>query len=350
MPRRDWWNRLAKPARPRPRRSQPRPALEPLEDRTVLSAGALDPTFGTGGKVVFDLPGSSRSTLTDIALQPDGKIIAVGGINDFSQAQDFAVVRFNPDGSRDTSFGSGGLVTTDFGANTRSDQARAVAVQSDGKIVVGGEAQSDTFSPRFALARYNPDGSLDATFGIGGKVITDPPGDNNLWDIALQADGKVVAAGSNGNFQLARYNPDGSLDASFGGTGVVTTGGLLGNGGFALSVAVQADGKIVAAGQTANGTNALARYNADGALDATFNGDGNGDGIILASFDLRRGEQIQGIVLQPDGKIVGTGVVNSPNGTSDLGVVRLNPDGSPDTSFDGDGKILSCCPPIARAY
>jgi uncharacterized delta-60 repeat protein len=340
MTSRRWWQQLLKAPPARARRGPRRPPeLERLEDRTLLNAGALDTSFGSGGKVVYNLAGSNRSLLDTIAIQGDGKVVAVGTYNAFTTAQDFAVARFNTDGSPDGTFGNGGLVTTDLSG--RNDQARGVVVQPDGKIVVGGGTLTASFRDQFALTRYNPDGTLDTSFGPDhtGKVITPMGSDDfNLWDLALQADGKIVAVGDHGNFLLARYNPDGSLDSTFGTGGIVTTGGLLGSGGQALSAAIQPDGKIVAAGQTVGGRLAFARYNPDGSLDSGF---GSG-GIVVAFFDPFHGQNIQGIALQADGKIVGTGVYNSAtNATSDIGLARLNPDGTLDNSFGTGGLVTT---------
>jgi len=169
-------------------------------------------------------------------------------------------------GDLDPSFGAGGLVTTDFGS--RGDFSLAVALQTDGKIVAAGNSsRADVFDVDFALARYNSNGSLDATFGSGGTVLTDfGTSVDAASDVVVQPDGKILAAGIRaGDFALARYNADGSLDAAFGSAGKVTTD--FGSFDQANAVAVQSDGKIVAAGGTAGGF-ALARYNSDGSLDA----------------------------------------------------------------------------------
>jgi uncharacterized delta-60 repeat protein len=182
-------------------------------------------------------------------------------------------------GELDPTFDGDGKVVTDFGAD---DVASGVAIQGDGKIVVGGKREPASGNSNFALARYNPDGSLDPTFDGDGKVLTDFGAGDIGEDVAIQADGKIVAAGLSGagtnpfNFALARYNTNGSLDLSFGGDGRVLTD--FGSNEEAFGVAIQADGKIVAAGLTGAGTNpenfALARYKPGGSLDATFDGDG----------------------------------------------------------------------------
>jgi uncharacterized delta-60 repeat protein len=132
------------------------------------ASGDLDATFGTGGKVTTDFAGGTDEA-HGVVIQPlDGKIVAAGEAKT-SYGEDFALARYSPNGTLDTTFGTGGLVTTDF--NGRDDVAFAVALQSDGKIVAAGQAQS-SYGQAFALARYNPDGTLDATFGRGGKVTT----------------------------------------------------------------------------------------------------------------------------------------------------------------------------------
>jgi uncharacterized delta-60 repeat protein len=188
--------------------------------------------------------------------------------------------RTNPGaGALDLTFGGDGKVTTAIGLS--HDYASSMAIQADGKIVLAGASKNGSYVD-FALARYNADGSLDTSFDGDGKLTT-PIGssDDDVYCVAIQADGKIVAAGysyngSNNIFALARYNPDGRLDTSFDGDGKLTTP-IGSSSGYARSVAIQADGKIVAAGYAWNGTYddfAIARYNADGSLDTSFDGDG----------------------------------------------------------------------------
>ncbi|MBI3456793.1 MAG: hypothetical protein HY002_13540 [Candidatus Rokubacteria bacterium] len=293
-----------------------------LPGQLHAAAGDLDPTFGTGGKVTTDFGGTDSARA--LALQPDGKIV-VAGFTEFS-GQDFALARYNPDGTLDLGFGSGGKVTTDFGPGDVAGQG--LALQPDGKIVVAGRTGA-----AFALARYQPNGTLDASFGTGGKV-TSPAGAG--WAVALQADGKiVVAGGAGGGFALARYNPDGTLDASFGSGGTVTT-----SFGFAsqqsFGVAIQADGKIVAVGQALAPccvAMALARYNPDGTLDAGF---GSG-GKVLIGGNVHSGAAV---ALQPDGKIVVAGQGLGTVGVDFL-LVRLSPNGALDASFGSGGLVFT---------
>lgn len=195
-----------------------------------------------------------------------------------------AVVSATP-GSLDSSFGTSGKVTTAFAGG--EDYARALAIQADGKIVICGEANTGG-GDDFALARYNADGSLDTGFGTGGKVTTAFAGSLD-WAraIAIQPDGRIVVAGHSGSgnssddFALARYLTDGSLDTSFSSDGKVTVNMGVGDNG--LAIALQSDGKIVVAGSAnTGGTAAIARFNTDGSLDNSF----SGDGMQLASFGL----------------------------------------------------------------
>lgn len=223
--------------------------------------GELDPSFDGDGVVLTDF-GATTERAVDTAIQSDGKIVAAG-----ESGGDFALARYNPDGSLDISFGGDGKVTTDFGGVR--DIADAVAIQSDGKIVAAGRFFPRPYSDDFALARYNSDGSLDTSFGVSGKVITNLGGADVIEDVAIQSDGKIVAAGfrlfPGWDFALARYNPDGSLDTSFGVNGVVLTD--IGGSDIAFALAVQpADGRYVAAGASESDTDsdfALARYFGD---------------------------------------------------------------------------------------
>src|SRR5919106_930041 len=212
--------------------------------------GDLDPTFDGDGKVTTDFAGGGDQAQA-VAIQGDGKIVAAGIDRNLSGVGDLALARYNPDGSLDTTFDTDGLVTTDFIGQT--DQAYAVAIQGDGKIVAAGRAFLGSTREEFALARYNPDGSLDTTFDGDGKVTTDFAAFNdNARAVVIQGDGRIVAAGfavvsGTNDFALARYNTDGSLDSTFDGDGKVTTD-FAAASDIAHSVATQGDGRIVAAG------------------------------------------------------------------------------------------------------
>src|SRR5207253_11097362 len=220
--------------------------------------GDLGRTFGTGGTVMTDL---NRSTdlANAVAIQSDGKLVVVGQTyknNDYS-TEDFAVTRYNTDGTLDNTFGRGGKVRTDFPG--LAAVSSAVVIQPDGKIVVAGSAfPLFTFAGNFEVVRYNPNGTLDRLFGSGGIVTTFFPQGSYAFAVALQADGKIIAAGthfvdfnpgdmSDTDFALARYNPDGSLDTTFGNGGTVTTD-FFGTEDDVFSILIQPDGKIVAVG------------------------------------------------------------------------------------------------------
>ncbi|MFD9223461.1 hypothetical protein ACFWDI_26440 [Streptomyces sp. NPDC060064] len=286
----------------------------------LAAPGDLDPTFGTGGKVTTNFGGTDNEA-RGVAVQADGKIIAVGQ-SDSGGTIDFALARYNPDGSLDSTFGTGGKVTTDFGGG--GDLAFGVVVQADGKIIAAGLDFSGSTFFDFALARYNTDGSLDTTFGTGGKVTTDFGGSFDVaFGVVVQADGKIVAVGSAGGiaFALARYNTDGSLDSTFGTGGKVTTN--FGGGNEARAVALQADGKIIAAGVSTSGTAdfALARYNTDGSLDSTF---GTG-GKVTTNFGGT--DEARAVALQADGKIIAAGLDFS-GGAFEFALARYQDGGS----------------------
>lgn len=338
--------RLRKRASPG-RRASLRPQLEVLEDRCVPSAGALDPTFGVGGKVTTDFLGPTNDfELAGTVLQPDGKIVLAGSSEPLrsSAGGGFAVARYNTDGSLDTTFGTGGKVVPIIGGNFIS-RAQAVALQGDGKIVAAGWAYNGS-STDFAVIRYNPDGSLDTTFGTGGEVLTDFGfGYNEATAIMIQGDGKIVVAGEAAqanarDFALARYNSDGSLDTTFGTGGEVLTafGGDTYQG--ASSLAIQSNGDIVAAGASITATSsnvALARYTPSGSLDTTF---GSGGEVLTAvgnTFSAAASVAIQG-----DGKIVASGTAYTGTSTgTDFALVRYNSDCSVDTTFGSGGETTT---------
>ena len=240
-----------------------------------------------------------------MALQADGKIVAVG-----TGSADFTLARYNPNGSLDPTFSGDGTQRTPWGGN---GIANGVAIQADGRIVaVGGE----TARIDFALARYNPNGSLDTSFSGDGKQMTDFGGDDLANNdeanaVALQGN-KIVAVGAGlvganvGDFATARYNPNGSLDTSFSGDGKQTTD--FGGDDLANDVAIQANGRIVTAGIATGGATgndfALTRYNSNGSLDPTFSGDGRRRSNFGGS------DVAYGVALQGDGRIVAVGAGN----------------------------------------
>src|SRR5437667_2173 len=300
--------------------------------------GSLDATFGTGGKVTTDFAGDDDEAFAE-GLQADGKIVAVG-VAKTSRSRDFALARYNPNGSLDATFGTGGKVTTDFAGN--DDAAFGAVLQSDGKIVAAGGAKTSR-SEDFALARYNPNGTLDGTFGTGGKVTTDFNGDDDeAHALVLQPDGKLVAAGAaklsrSQDFALARYSANGSLDATFGTGGKVTTD-FAGNDDAAFALVLQPDGKLGAAGRGEGSRSqdfALARYNANGRLDATF-GTGGKVTTDFAGDD----DEAHALVLQPDGKLVAAGAAK-PSRSQDFALARYSANGSLDATFGTGGKVTT---------
>jgi uncharacterized delta-60 repeat protein len=293
--------------------------------------GALDTSFNGTGKVTTPI-GSGNDTALSVAIQSDGRIVAAGSSNNGSDS-DFALVRYNTNGTLDTSFNGTGIVTTPIGSD--NEGAGSVAIQSDGRIVAAGESNNG-LDYDFALIRYNTDGTLDTSFNGTGKVTT-PIGsaDDNGFSVAIQSDGKIVAAGNSDNgsthdFALVRYNTNGTLDTSFNGTGKVTTPVGTSDDG-ARSVAIQSDGRIVAAGFSLNGSNndfALVRYNTNGTLDTSFNGTGK----VTTPISSRGGAY--SVAIQSDGRIVTVG--SSFNGMNDdFVLIRYNTDGTPDASFGG---------------
>ncbi len=306
--------------------------VESLEDRCLLAAGDLDPSFGTGGKVTTGFPADAQAI--SIALQSDGKIVVFGGTDVLGSNASFALIRYNADGSLDTSFDQDGKLTIDFAATS-------IALQVDGKIVVAGSTFTiENFD--FALARYNSNGSLDTSFGDGGKVATDFSTsdlgtDDFARSVALQADGKIVVAGKSGGFiSFARYHSDGSLDSSFDEDGMlIATIGVEAYSFVPPSMVLQEDDKIVIAGTTINSEFALARFNSDGSLDESFDGDGQLT-TKLGMF----GSQATSLALQSDGKIIVAGSTTFQGGAL-FALARYNSDGSLDSSFDGNGKVTT---------
>ena len=305
----------------------------------AATTGGLDPSFGTSGTVTTGLVGPvGDSPANALLLQPDGKLIAVGDSDaNPTDGQDplpqISLVRYNPDGSWDPGFGSYGVVRTTIpGGNA---YANAALLQPDGKIVVAGYYWPNGRRV-FALLRYDADGSLDPSFGTGG-IVTTPVGDDDseAFGVVLQPDGKIVAGGltndsngSNSRSALVRYNPDGTLDASFGSDGIVLDTHVRQHG-FA-AIALQPDGKILGVGQGALWpwtATPLTRFNSDGTPDSSF---GSG-GVSKAATG-----QADALTLQPDGKIVVVG-----ENANSFSVTRVDPDGTADPSFGSGGTVTT---------
>lgn len=297
--------------------------------------GTIDNSFGNNG-IVTTTVSTFDERVASIVIQSDGKIV-VGGMANTGASFDFMVIRYNTDGSLDNSFGINGIVLTDIGSAVY-DEIRAIDLQSDGKIIVGGMHDANGY--KFCLARYNTDGTIDNTFGILGRVIT-PIGSNTgieLNAISIQNDGKIVAAGTSANissrvFTLVRYDVNGSLDNSFGNLGIVTTAGAFING-YIYSVKIQTDGKIVAMGYVEFGTDndaAIVRYNSNGTLDNTFGLGGIVFNPIGSTYDF-----VQDGILDSNGKIILAGIFDN-----NIGVARFIGECNLDTTVTRNGIILS---------
>jgi uncharacterized delta-60 repeat protein len=291
---------------------------------TNAQPGTLDNTFGNGGKISTGFRGNAEDAEA-VVIQSDGKIVALGSSgceNCDTLRPIFALARYNKsDGSLDNTFGNGGKVTSGFGWGFY--YGRALALQSDGKIVAAGmRLDSSQVHGALVIARYNTNGSLDNTFGSAGVVITTIQNNHDAANaVAIQSDGKIVAAGgADSNGVIVRYNSNGSLDNSFG------------TGGIALSTAagfntldIQSDGKILAAG--AYNQFFVQRYNSNGTLDNSF---GTG-GTATTDFG-----GANSLAIQSDGRVVVVGYSGS-----DIAMARFNSDGSLDNNFGSGGKVTS---------
>ena len=312
-------------------------------------AGSIDPSFGAAGKVVSTLTQGSDKILA-LVIQPDGKIVAVGTTQESppNGPRRLTMWRHNSNGAPDLTFGTNGKVLTDFSAGSSS--ANAVALQSDNKIVVAGSA-----GELFALARYHADGSLDQSFGSGGLIAARYEPENLdtvslASSLAIQTDGRIVIGGdsfvkntsaptyaADSNMALARFNSDGTPDGSFGTLGVVVAD--FGAFDRVDGIAIQADGKILVAGDSAPDsdgpfTTVLTRYRSDGTPDNSF-------GVAGAAAALPESVDVAAVALQSDGKIVvaGTSITGTPN-VEDFAIARFTGDGVLDNSF-GNGGITT---------
>jgi uncharacterized delta-60 repeat protein len=329
--------------------------------------GSVDTSFGMSGIATADYSGGTTNDekIHALAVQPDGKIVAAGYAR-IGSPVDFAVVRFNADGMLDSTFGAGGKVSTALSGST--DVIRALQLQSDGKIIAAGYAVTASGFD-FALARYNSNGTLDGNFGVNGLVFTDfgSGGEDSAYAAVLQPDGKIVAGGSgrmpggaSSDFALARYNPDGSLDSNFGAGGKATVD-FFGLADRIHALVLQTNGKIAAAGYalvSASGSSygdfALARFNPNGAIDSGF---GTGGKTTTSFSNSVVEDRAFGLALQADGKLVaaGFGAIQS-NTSSRLALARYLGDAPVAPSgklfdYDGDGKAdLSVFRPSAGSW
>ena len=314
--------------------------------------GALDVSFGNGGVLSTDF-GGTYDWAYAAAVQPDGKIVAAG-VSNGAGTHDFALSRYHPDGSPDPSFGHAGQVTTDF--NASFDWAYALVLQPDGKLVAGGVTDASG-SRDFALARYEPDGSLDLAFGNGGRMIANlrPLGADTIYGLALAPDGKILAAGTtfpdkvllrtNADFMLARFTSAGAPDHNFGIAGVVTTDFHQESWDEARTLALQPDGRILLGGSTNRGNGpgvlfgadqlSLARYTPEGLLDRGF-----GDGGMVVIDGGSMVEAFRALALLPDGAIVAGGFVDGER-RGNLLVARFDGHGALDPAFGQAGMTIT---------
>jgi len=302
--------------------------------------GELDPSFGINGIVTTNI-GNFDNSATSIIIQPDQKLLLFGyAFNGLYY--DFAKVRYNPDGSLDSTFGINGVVITSFGETSLSYSS---VLADDGKIITAGKEGSTTISPGysiFALCRYMPDGNLDSTFGNGGKVITSFNMDDVAFSVALRKNGKILASGYsyigwNPSIALAQYNNDGTLDSTFGIDGKVITS--IGSGSVCISMVIQEDDRIVVTGNSYDGLKSnftLVRYNTDGSLDNSF----GQAGIVTTSFG-QKDSQGRSVKLQSDKKILVAGYTRAANLKYDLGLVRYLQNGKLDTTFGINGIVTT---------
>ena len=301
--------------------------------------GTLDNTFDTDGKVSTAINATDNRAYA-LVIQNDGKIVVAGYYSNGS-SYDFAVVRYNSDGSLDNLFGNNGIATAEFSEDS-NDRAFAMAIDAEGKIVVSGFTSQNGTGRDFGLVRFLSDGNLDISFDDDGIVTTTlENGDDESRSLLIQNDGKIVAVGYSFDFQVrkfaaVRYNQDGSIDSSFGANGIVKTSiGGIDDGAYAA--ALQVDGKIILTGYTRGETYDFGtlRYNSDGSIDSTF----DADGIVITSFSTNDSDLPYAISLQSDGKIIVAG--NSSSGSSNFALVRYNTDGSLDNSFGTNGVATS---------
>jgi len=299
--------------------------------------GTPDSTFGNGGAATATtiLPTGA----TAIAIQPDGKIVAAGDIGVSQDESDFFVMRFDVSGNPDPGFGQNGSVSIKFSGVSETSLASSLVIEPGGRIVVAGHLKSNP--PQIEIARLNNNGSLDMSFGIGGKVITEQAtGASFQAGLAETADGHILVAGGavvNGSpdFGLWRYNNNGTIDATFGGGDGLATVDFVNSIDTVQAMAVQPDGRIVLFGQ-AGTQDALARFDSNGNLDPDFNENGKVVGTMLQGNISARD-----LVLQADGEILTVGTVLLSGGADQRVLVsRYHSFGSPDQTFGNDGRVM----------
>jgi uncharacterized delta-60 repeat protein len=282
----------------------------------MANPGDLDTSFAGNGKKAISFGGSDAAGV--VLVQPNGRIVVAGG---GAAAHSFCVARLRTNGALDTAFGPGGRRVIDFGGDDES--VYGAALQPDGKIVLAGDSDL-----RVAVARLNPNGSLDTTFAGDGKKLFRWGALSRASAVLVLPNGKILLAGfsgpEGGDMKVARLNPDGALDTTFGSGGKASVD--FGGDDFGLAMARQANGRILVAGRSSAGGAVVARLRTNGTLDPDFDGDGR--------VTLPGGGSASAVLVQRDRRIV---VVGNANSSATMTVTRLKPNGSPDTTFDGDG-------------
>ena len=308
--------------------------------------GSLDTSFGNAGKVIAPI-GSSQAVVNAVALDSTDRIVVAGRCT--LPTAGFCVARFNANGALDTSFGSGGAIGTTIVGS--ADEAFAIAITSMGKIVLAGSC-TPVNDRAICISRYLTDGALDLTFNAAapnladrGKVLTNV-GDGMAFAVNTLADQRVVVAGYCRSaamvpvFCALRYNEDGTADNSFGTLGkTVLSLSPFGNRSIAMAATLQPDGKLVVVGYCGVGTDddfCVARLNADGTLDATFNGTGSVRTPIGEGRD-----NATAVALQADGRLVVVGTCFRTVNDQDICAARYNANGTADTSFNRVGKVVT---------
>jgi uncharacterized delta-60 repeat protein len=306
-----------------------------------LRDGGLDPSFGVGGKLVVAMGSKGNDAATAVAIQADGRIVVAGSSDRGATGMDFAVLRLMPDGTFDPGFGIGGKMTVDLAGDT--DRAWALALQADGRIVVGGQANTGGAAGGmdFALVRLRADGQLDTGFGQGGRVIsTLRPGTGTeiIRALALPVVGgeqRILAVGGEGDFVAARYRANGTLDSSFGAGGKVVAvfNDVIGS---ANAVTLRPDGKAVLAGHIGHRFAAI-QLDTQGQLDTSFGTAGRFTYAVVSNWN-----EAQAVVRQADGKLVIGGWAYSGGGSSgDFAAIRLTAAGQLDADFGQAGVVIT---------
>lgn len=322
------------------------PSMLLVAGSAAAADGDFDPTYGDGGVALFG-PGEPNRGMFSPVVQPDGKVLAcyTASVSDGDNYQDFGIMRLNAYGSLDTSFGTQGRVTVDFGP---SDGCHELALQPDGRIVAAGGTYGWETSD-LAIARLEADGSPDTSFGAGtGQTTLAITEVDEAGGLAIQADGKIVIAGATGlgggganDFTVVRLLVDGSRDAAFGSNGVLTVN-FDSSSAYAYDVAIDATNRIVVVGNAWIGDSGsrfvAARLLPSGNLDPSFDADGKS--TIDFGIDANYRSSANALVLDGDGSMSMAGYVEQSGNNWDMAVVRLSPDGSPDAAFGADGKVI----------